>query len=467
MDLVDNALELYNQIDFSSIFDDATEDKSKEYSFFSFLIKGFFQCGNSVYALKVFSNMKSRNIIPTLKLLQCMMRGLGSENSFQDGIQILNELSQSSSTTTFISSLLCILLESSAILNNNTKNIEFIETWKYSSTLSTVFKQSIELMINIIDPEFTTICLMLAVSSSSSSLDIANDYITKWQELGIFPPFSFLSIICTEAITSSNPNAVTKSYASLPFKSFIRNGPVRLVDSKRSYIKRIIMAIKEACDTLSTPSWFSLKEPWISLICKRLPLTLSSFINSSDENDCYINHYFHYCFCTDDNNNDSIGLVSGALLFQYLWTKLINIRSKNGKIMIQNNLQNAFKSQHDDESNNDCKISHFINIILRASTYTYLGGKPISKILSLIFDELEKFRKSSYMKDYVAIPIIINGIENALLSLDVIREFTKAIPILMHIDGRQLVLSSLLDILGTFSYTITINKFIINIIIMF
>ena len=451
MDLVDNALELYNQIDFNSIFDDATEDKSKEYSFFSFLIKGFFQCGNSVYALKVFSNMKSRNIIPTLKLLQCMMRGLGAENSFQDGIQILNELSQSSSTTTFISSLLCILLESSAILNNNTKSIEFIETWKYSSTLSTEFKQSIELMINLIDSEFTTICLMLAVSSSSS-LDIANDYITKWQELGIFPPFSFLSIICNEAITSSNPNAVTKSYASLPFKSFIRNGPVRLVDSKRSYIKRILMAIKEACDTPSTPSWVSLREPWISLICKRLPLSSTSFINSvnftcTDENDCYINHYFHYCFCTDDNN-DSIGLVSGALLFQYLWTKLINIRSKNGKIMIQNSLQNAFKSQHDDESNNDSKISHFINIILRASTYTYLGGKPISKILSLIFDELEKFRKSSYMKDDVAIPIIINGIEIALLSLDVIREFTKAIPILMHIDGRRLVLSSLLDILG-------------------
>lgn len=446
MDLVENALELYKLIDFNSIFDEDTS-KSKEYAFFSFLIKGFFQCGNAVYALEVFFNMKSRNIAPTLKLLHCMMRGLGGESSFNDGIEILKELSQSSSVTIPISSLLCILLESSATLNNNTNSIEFLETCRQAPCLTPEFKQSIELMINMIDPEFISICLMLAVSSSS--IDIANMYIMNWQELGILPSFSFLYNICIEAITSSNPNIVTKSLASLPFKSFIRNGPVRLIDTKRSFIKRIIIAIKEGSDSSSSTK-LSLREPWMTLICKPLPSSTTPFMNCTVDDDCYINHYFTHCVHTD-YDNDSIRVVSGALLFQYLWLKLINIRSKNGKMMIQNNIQIALKTSLQQSDDNNSKINHFINILLRSSTYTYLGGRPISKIISLVFDELEKFRESSCVTndlDINDIPIIINGTENAMLSLDVIREVTKAFPILKHIDGRRLVLSSLLDILG-------------------
>jgi pentatricopeptide repeat protein len=160
MDCIDLAWNLYQKIDLNLVFDNDSSDKSKEYPFFHFIIKGFFQCGNSIYALKVFENMISRKIEPTQKLLQCMMRGLGS--SFDEGINILN--------TYHNPTLLCILLESSAVLENSSRSANFIEECisnTNTGSLSNSCKDMITKLLMTMDAEFITVCLMIAVSSFS------------------------------------------------------------------------------------------------------------------------------------------------------------------------------------------------------------------------------------------------------------------------------------------------------------
>jgi len=192
-------------------------------------------------------------------------------------------------------------------------------------------------------------------------------------------------------------------------------------------------------DYIRESLWKSLTEPLLSLTCHDVNIHLHLTENDNDE---YMNHYIDACFKMSSSSSlssspSNIAELSGAILFQYLWIKLANIRSKDGKLMIQKNCQNAFKLSLDSNNNNDDDrvintiISKFINTILRSSGHTFLGGRPIAKILSLLFDELAKFRASSVVStelefnDELDIHIIINGIHNSILSLDVIREVTR------------------------------------------
>ena len=106
---------------------------------------------------------------PTQKLLQCMMRGLGTK--FDDAINILN--------TYHNPTLFCTLLESSAILDNTNRSVLFVEHIfdNDNSCLSIEFKDMIRRMIMMIEPEFITSCLMIAVSPFS--LDIAYNLIIR------------------------------------------------------------------------------------------------------------------------------------------------------------------------------------------------------------------------------------------------------------------------------------------------
>ena len=105
---------------------------------------------------------------PTQKLLQCMMRGLGT--NFDDGINILN--------TYHNPTLFCTLLESSAILDNSNKSAEFIESTITSDScyLNNQFKDMIRSMIMMMEPQFITACLMIAVSqfSMEKAYDLIN-----------------------------------------------------------------------------------------------------------------------------------------------------------------------------------------------------------------------------------------------------------------------------------------------------
>ena len=118
-----------------------------------------------------------------------MMRGLGT--NFDDAINILN--------TYHNPTLFCTLLESSAILDNSHRSAEFIESIvnnnndnddddddddddndnddNDSTCLSIKFKNMIRRMIMMIEPEFITACLMIAVSSFS--IDTAYNLIIR------------------------------------------------------------------------------------------------------------------------------------------------------------------------------------------------------------------------------------------------------------------------------------------------
>jgi len=101
------------------------------------------------------------------------MRGLGT--NFDDAINILN--------TYHNPTLFCTLLESSAILDNSNRSAEFIEhifdsdNDNDSTNLSIQFKDMIRQMIMMIEPEFITACLMIAVSSFS--IDTAYNLIIR------------------------------------------------------------------------------------------------------------------------------------------------------------------------------------------------------------------------------------------------------------------------------------------------
>ena len=410
-----------------------------------------------------------------------------------------------------IKHILSISALSSASLGENDVlvggNAEIVEQSSYTSML-------LRDLIDSEDCDFVSVCLMAC--ASHSNVTDAHDLLFSWQSppLMYLPPYLFLHSLVAESFAQttssvSQVDAVSR-INSLPYRGFARFGAVRHLDKRRNFIRQTIPKLRSRrnksitstgsifhknppaiihvdisiFDERANKGWRSymyyilgekeadlsrnigfVEDPVSDIVNKCDKMVLQCVPNSNEhEEDLLLTQYLLAVFGFD-NCKEVANIVltveyrsdhalSCLLLLQHLETRLLKVRDKDAKGLLQRQITITFSvilqtaataSQREICSTDMISYArHLVKYSLHVLIILDLNGKQSSRLLSTLLEGTECW---CLCRAELFDGLLLHNLSIAAPCLEVIKELHRMFLILDIKEGATTVSAILLSLL--------------------
>lgn len=397
-------------------------------SFLYFTTWGFMRCGDATLATQAFLAITHKDVVPTEEVIVCLLRGLGRDIdlAFAVFLSLFEGKFSEELNETCLQRFILVLLESSAVLGFPQGIDKFCDL--FLNFPHHLLWDCFRTIIDTSNPSFSTICIMAA--SNVPDILTGFQYLRKWQDAGLIPsliPYYSLSLeFYASCLDGSFLIPQPPELKSLPFRGFLRFGPLKYADLKSGYMHKVFSQLEEDRKHHS-PHYCKFL---VSAVCHS-EASFNTFLTSlkcfpeNGSDDLLLAHYITaYLACRSS--------FVIQMLLQYLFTKTLFIRSKQDKSLLLSALTKALsplsKSDFD---------SFFIDT-LKYLSLLEVSGKQQSKVLSILFLSLK-------VNDTIS-----DTVERAFTQMeirpciDILKELCKQCPLLSS-DAKRYVTKLLLS----------------------
>lgn len=377
--------------------------------FYYVLISGFLRCGQINRVQELYSDMLSRHIHPSDKLLLRIMRGSGKSIDF--AIQVIQDSSNNSHKHQ-LEIFICTVIESCAVLGHP-KNIPFLvkrlKNHEYTSIQSCM--QNLQ---SSYSKQFIVPCLMGICTVHSA--EKATKMLWEWQLNGLLPRWRILYYIIVESIWNCIDGKSQDTYSSscdtLPCKGFRRVGACNEILERSDYIGAILKLYHDCwsvveCDNFSPDFYrtlFHLEDA--TIITRNLLAFPDTCLDHFASEAAQLMNLF-----TSELSPELLKLLSINFL-AYVYARMLSIRSKVQKDSLINEIATVIGEA--------ISPVNFLQTVFRSLYLLRLSSKEEGKLIGIIMKALPALVDCSEKSD------ILQFFAEYGIGLDVMKEVNRA-----------------------------------------